>query len=463
MIFKPHDYQLDAIKFILDKRCVGIFADPGLGKTAIVLAAIKALRYIKPDLKVLIIAPLRVCYSVWPQEIKKWNQFEDINYSIIHERFNDEFYDTRSIIKSKKTIHLINPESLIKLLDELEQNPFDMLIVDESTKFKSPKAKRFKTLKKHVSFFKNRIILTGTPIPNGLLDIWSQIFIVDGGISLGLTITKYRNRYFNQVNHYSHWTYELKNGADKHIYSAISPLTKRIDTEKYTDLPNKIDNIVTVDMPKKARIHYDELENDLFTEIENESVTVQSAASAYSICHQAANGAFYKETGVKDFYHLHDEKLHALEDLIDELHGKPTLVAYNFQHDLERIQKHFKKLPYIGSGVTPKESDKIIDKWNQGEIPILLGHPASIGHGLNLQSAGNDIIWFSLTDNLENYIQFNRRIWRQGVKGQVRIHHIVAKDTVDNAIMTRLKNKDENQTSLLNALRDYRNEREIYF
>jgi SNF2 family DNA or RNA helicase len=432
-----------------------VFADPGLGKTAMVLQLIDDL-YWEGPLKVLIIAPLRVIYSVWPAEIKKWGWDIHLTHSVLHGK------GKAVRARDDSVIHLLNAENIFWHLDDLDQ--YNVLVVDESSKFKSPSSKRFKALRKHLDSFERRIILTGTPSPNSLMDLYSQTYIVDKGVSLGKNITAYRNRFFYPSHFRNFVEWQPKSGADKMIQCAIAPLVQRIDAETNLDLPELINHTIKIDLPAELQQTYDGLEKQLFAEIENEQFVLASSASAYNACRQFANGRMYKPPEPlslapkgpdRDVIQLHDLKSQALKELVGELQGKPLLVAYHYKHDLAQLREVWRKAPVIGGGTTAKEGAAIVRRWNAGEIPILLGHPQSMSHGLNLQQGGRDVAWFSLTDNLENYLQFVRRIYRQGAPGVTRVHHLIVRKTVDEAIQKRLESKDRSQRALLNALARY--------
>jgi SNF2 family DNA or RNA helicase len=453
MIFNPHPYQSAAIQFMLKHEAAGLFADPGLGKTATTLQLIKILKVLKPKLKVLIVAPLRVVYSVWQQEIRKWNNFHGLTSTKLHGK------DKAVNLAKSKDIYLINPEGLKWLLETKVK--FDVLVIDESSKFKSAKSKRFKLLKKHVDRFERRYILTGTPIPKSLEDIWSQVYILDKGAALGQYITHYRTKYFYPSG-FKNYQYEIKPGCEQKIYDLIAPLVMRIDAATHLDLPELLINRIDVELPPAAKKIYRGLKQKLTAIIEDEQHFCPSMGAAYNVCCQVANGALYDQVSdglilksLETYKCIHNEKLVALKDLIDELHGKPLLVAYRFKHDLERLRQALGDIPYIGGGVSAKKSAGIVDDWNQGRIPVLLGNPQSMAHGLNMQAGGNDVAWFGLTDNYEDYDQFIRRVFRQGVSGGVRVHHIVAKQTVDELILKRCVDKEARQQELFQALKEY--------
>lgn len=452
MIFKPHSYQADCIDFLHGTKCAGVFADPGLGKTAIVLHLLERLWWESENLKALVIAPLRVCYAVWPAEIQKWSIA--LSYQVLHG-------DGRKHIKRDVDIHILNVENIFWLLERPLE--YDVLVIDESSKFKNYSSKRFRLLKKHLLAFDRRIILTGTPAPNSLMDLYSQAYILDGGQALGRNITAYRKRFFYPTNYRNFTEWYPKNGADLAIQRQIAPLVQRIDASTHLDLPDLVYNRIEIELPPKVQKIYEGFEKQLFASIDSQSFVLINSAVAYGVCRQIANGRVYEppeplqRRSDGKVLQLHSLKVEALQELIGELQGKPLLVAYHYKHDLDQLLEAFgPDTPVIGGGVSAKRSADIIDQWNRGEIPLLLGHPQSMSHGINLQAGGNDVCWFSLTDNLEDYIQFNRRIYRQGVSGQVRIHHIIAKNTVDIAIMRRLQEKDKTQRALLNALEEYR-------
>jgi SNF2 family DNA or RNA helicase len=453
--FKPHPYQADAVKFMLANKSAGIFADPGLGKTATTLQYIRTRKLLNPNETTLIVAPLRVVYSVWQQEIQKWDNFQHLTSTKLHGARKG------SKLERDRDIYLINPEGLNWLLDKKVN--FDNLIIDESSKFKSPKAKRFKLLKKHLDRFDRRYILTGTPTPKSLEDLWSQVYILDKGDALGKYITHYRNIYFNRTGFQNFIRYELKPGADDVIYRKVAPLVMRIDAKTHLDLPELVVNEIPVKMSPTAKKVYDGLKSQLCAEIEGNMHFVPSASGAYLACCQVANGALYEQEmqgfdvkTLSTFKELHKAKVDALADLVDELQGKPVLVAYRFRHDLARLVARFgAKTPHIGGDTTARESARIVERWNRGKIPLLLGNPQSMAHGLNLQGGGNDVVWFGLTDNYEDYTQFNGRVYRQGVGGQVRVHHIITQGTVDRVMLRRCRDKEARQESLFEALKNY--------
>jgi hypothetical protein len=470
-VWKPHAYQRTAISFLLSNPRSGLFLDPGLGKTSTSLAAIKILKYAEQIKGVLMIAPLRVVYSVWPGEIDKWGNFKNLNHTILHE-------DTKpSIWGKQKDLYIINPEGLEWLHGELltglktgKKCPFNCLWIDESTKFKSHDSTRFGFVCDMLPLFKRRHIMTGTPTPKSLLDLWSQMYILDEGKTLGRNYYEFRKKYF-QSNDWNKYSWEIKDFSAEKIHELVAPMVLEMSADDYLDMPELLFNDIRVELPAKAMSHYKKMEKEFFIELDGSEVSAEAAAQASAKCHQIANGYVYEdvpegldEDEIRAFkrtrkaIYVHKAKIEALRDLIDELNGKPLLIAYHYKHDLKALRKLLgKDVPYIGSGVSPSQAKSIEADWNAGKLPILLGHPASMGHGLNLQECGNDVCFFSLTWDLELYDQFFRRIYRQGVKGnRVRVHHLIAERTTDEAMMLRLGERAREQHDLRTALKKYR-------
>lgn len=457
--FRPHPYQKAAIKFCVGQGAAGLFLDPGLGKTSIMLATYKVLRAKGLVKKMLVVAPLRPAYSVWPGEIAKWADFNGFKWALLHGPEKD------ARVRGDADIHIINPEGLAWLFSTYGRKgpllrrtgsdpwPWDMLVVDESTRFKHTNTNRFKTLRPYLRHFRRRYILTGSPAPNGLMDLFGQVFILDGGASLGGYITHYRSTYFNPTG-YGGYEWVIKPGAEKQIYEKLQPLVMRLSAEDYLDLPPLLYNTVEVDLPAKARGVYRQMEEDLVTVLESEVITAANAAAATNKCRQVANGGLYHEGGEK-WTDVHEAKVEAVQEIVEELGGKPVLIAYEYAHDLSRLHKAFPGAPHIGGGVPASRFAAIERAWNAGEIPVLLAQPQSVAHGLNLQGTAATVIWHSLTWNLEDYEQFIRRVWRQGQKERVVVHHVVAKGTVDEVVLETLQNKDRTQKSLLDSLKTY--------
>jgi len=479
--WNPHGYQKKAAKFLIEHACAALLLDPGLGKSSITLAAIKIMMKKKLINKVLIIAPLRVCTSVWPAERDKWTDFKDFRIEVLHGPKKDE------ALARDADIYVINPEGLDWLLQvektktisartgktkttlkvdlrRFKRLGFDTLVIDELTKFKNHNSGRFKALKMVHTTFGRRWGLTGSPASNGLMDLFGQCLILDEGRTLGKFITKFRMDYFNAVDE-NNFIWVPKPGAPEEIYKRLSPLALRMAADDYLDMPQLIVNNIKLEMPPGAREVYDSLEADLIAAIEDKTVVASNAAVASGKCRQVANGGIYIDPeitelgfkilkGKKEFVNLHQVKIDALEDLIEELQGEPLLVAYDFGHDLSRLQERFgKDVPYIGGGVSPKRSKQLEDAWNAGDLPLLLGHPQSMGHGLNLQERGHHVAWHSMTWDFELYDQFIRRVLRQGNKSKrVFVHHLIMEDTIDEVIYYSNKSKDRGQQALFKGL-----------
>lgn len=462
--FNPHPYQKRAIKHLLDNPHAALFLDPGLGKTAITLAGLKVLEKQGMFNGALVVAPLRVAYSVWPAEVKRWKDFRHFSVGILHGPKKDR------VAEEKHDIYVINYEGLAWLIESgtldrmVRARQIDVLVFDELSKMKNPAAKRFRAMRKHLHKFRRRIGLTGSPAPNGVMDLFGQMFMLDRGARLGQYITHFRHTYFLPKGPYD---WKPKPGTHEAIQEKIQDIALSMRAEDYLDLPPMLEVDVPVELPAKARRVYREVEKELLTSLDSgATLTASSAATALSKCKQIANGAVYLgdvdpitgvSLGEKKWEHLHDAKIDALLDLIDELQGQPLLVAYEFRHDLERLLKVLPKgTPHIGGGTRAQDAADIERRWNAGEIQVLLGHPQSIGHGLNLQHSGaGNVAWLSPTWNYELYDQFNRRLWRQGSKAdRVILHRIVARDTVDEDVLWALRHKGRVQDNLMEALKN---------
>lgn len=451
----PHAYQKKAMRFALQQTASGLFLDPGLGKTSITLGVVKVLKSEKQIRRTLVIAPLRPCHHVWPVEATDWNDFHSLRVVVLHGK------DKERNLETDADVYVINPEGLDWLCtnENMKKLKAEMLVVDESTKFKKTTGKRYKLLKRWLPTFRRRMILTGTPNPNGYMDLFGQIYLLDLGGALGQYITHFRGQYFDSTG-YGGYTWILRKGSDEQIQKAIKPLVLRLDAEDYIKMPTLMPpNNIRVDLPDKARKVYDELEEEFITQLEGNIITAKNAAVASGKCAQVANGGlYYMEDGVRSAHRLHDAKTEALVDLVEELQGSsPLLVAYEFEHDVARIHAALgKDIPVMGQGVSAKNSLEIERAWNAGELPVLLGHPASMGHGLNMQKSGNHICWYGIPWNFELYDQMIRRIRRQGSKhSKVFVHHLIARNTVDEAKLRALNSKDKTQKGLLDALRGY--------
>lgn len=446
-IFNPHDYQKDAIDFILDKEQAGLFVPVGLGKTACSLSAIKKLKHQNKIDRVLIIAPLRVCYLVWPKEIEKWENFNGLTISIAHGKNREK------ALNSNSDIVVINPDGLQFLARTIGSKKFTfkgkrwMLIVDESSNFKNSSSARFKLLKRMTYNFERKIILTATPAPNGLLQLWSQVFVLDDGERLGKSFSAYRSRYFYQSD-YMGYIYAPYDWAEDKIYEKINDLIMHKSSDEL-DLPERIDNFIPVDIGDKARVFYEKMKKDMMIQLGDKLVTAVNAAVVAGKLKQIANGGIYDEDG--NTLDIHDEKTKAVKEIVESLAGRPLLVFYEYNHDLSRLKKAFPSARVLGNKA--EDLDSLVNDWNNSLIPILLIQVASGSHGLNLQGSDcHDVVWYSLPYDRELYVQACGRVHRQGVKNSVTIHHIVGQKTIDERIVDVLKNKEKVETDLLMAL-----------
>jgi SNF2 family DNA or RNA helicase len=460
---------------LLEHAAAALFLDPGLGKTSITLAAVKVLRQRKLLSKVLLVAPLRVCHSVWPGEVEKWSDFGSLRVVVLHGKHKEELLETEA------DIYVINPEGLDWLLDAKKTRTprgktkvevdvrrfkafgFDTLVVDELSKFKHTNTNRFKAMKLVLSTFGRRWGLTGSPAANGLLDLFGQCYVLDQGRTLGPYISHYRMKYF--LPGYDGFSWNLREGADEEIYERVRPLALRMAAEDYLDMPAVIENNIKVQLPDSVMRTYLEIEKDFVAKLESGRVKAANAAAASMKCRQVASGGIYLDQEVKalvklpkserEWVDLHEAKLDALEELTEELQGSPLMVAYDFEHDLARLHERFgDTTPHIGGGVDTKKAKKIEEAWNAGDIPLLLVQPASAAHGLNLQGACNHVAWHTLTWDFELYDQLIRRVRRQGQKERrVFVHHIMASGTIDEVILMVLKSKDRGQQALFTALK----------
>ena len=444
MKYKPHNYQTYATNFILEHPEAAVFLDMGLGKSVITLTAIRELCLNRFEVgKVLVIAPLRVARDTWSTEIHKWDHLKGLTYSIVIGTVDER----KSALKKKAHIYLINRENVSWLIEESGfPFDFDMVVIDELSSFKSYQAKRFRSLLKVRPTVKRIVGLTGTPSSNGLMDLWAEFRVLDLGKRLGRFITHYRNTYFqpDKRNGMVIYSYKPLPGAEDAIYDQISDMTISMKAVDHLDMPECIFNEVKVTLSPDERLKYDTLRDDLILSIGDNDIDAANAASLSNKLSQMANGAVYGDDRI--VHNIHDHKLDALEDLIEAANGKPVLVAYWFKHDLERIKARFK--------VREIKTSKDITDWNDGKIPVAVIHPASAGHGLNLQAGGSTLIWFGLTWSLELYQQTNARLWRQGQKSAtVVIHHILTEDTIDELILKALHKKEKSQNALIDAVR----------
>lgn len=442
MKYKPHNYQQFATDFILNQSICCLMLDMGLGKTVITLTALWQLALDSFDVsRVLVIAPKRVAEDTWPKELAKWEHLSGLTSSLVL----GSAAERKAALQRKAFLYIINRENVAWLVKNHYWD-FDMVVIDELSSFKSNKAERFKAMKKVRPMVTRIVGLTGTPAPNTLLDLWPQMYLMDMGQRLGRFIGGFRDRFFlpDKRNREIIYSYKPREGAEDAIYALISDICISMKAADYLDMPERIDNRIEVSMSPKERKLYDDFQKDMVLSIDDEELDAANAASLSNKLLQMANGAVYGED--KKVLPIHDRKLDALEDLVEAANGKPLLVAYWYKHDLQRIKARFKNARCI-------DTAKDIDDWNVGQIPLALIHPASAGHGLNLQDGGCTIIWFGLTWSLELYQQLNARLWRQGQKHTVVIHHIITKGTHDEDVMRALENKDTRQSALIEAVR----------
>lgn len=447
MKFTPHKYQEMAIEKIYETPKVGLFLDMGLGKTVITLTAIEDLMYNRFEIgKVLVIAPLRVAEDTWSRESEKW---EHLNHLRISKILGPPAARRKALAK-EADIYIINRENVVWLTNELSgvgnEWDFDMVVIDELSSFKSSKAQRFRALKKYITRSERVIGLTGTPAPNGLIDLWSQIYLLDGGERLGKTVSGFRERYFmpNQRNATTIFNYKPKDGAESSINEKIEDICVSMKAEDWLEMPERIDTVQTVKLSPKEKKEYEKFEQESYLEFMEGEVTAASAAALTNKLLQYSNGALYLPDG--GYVKTSDKKLEVLEELVDTSSGKPILCFYSYKHDYERILKKF-------SFARKLKDSNDIQEWNEGKIPLLLAHPAGAGHGLNLQSGGNIIVWFGLTWSLELYQQANARLYRQGQQNAVIIHHLITEGTADERVLNSLQGKEDVQEGLLQALK----------
>ena len=442
-----HTPRLSAICKCIYRKALNISNILGyglrLGKTVLTLTALNNLLFDSFEIhKILIIAPLRVARDTWPSEIEKWDHLKDLKYSVA---LGSE-KERKAAFMIKADIYIINREN-VKWLVEDSSLPFDFdtLIIDELSSFKNHQAKRFRSLMKVRPKIKRIVGLTGTPASNGLIDLWAEFRLLDMGQRIGRFIGKYRDDYFvpDKRNQQVIFSYKPKPGAEEEIYKKISDITISMKGSDYIKLPELVINEVQVNLSEKEMKIIDDMKKELVTKIKDDEITASNAAALSTKLLQMANGAVYGEAG--EVINIHERKLDALEDLIESANGKPVLISYWFKHDMKRISERF--------SVETLDSADSIKRWNKGEIPVAIIHPASAGHGLNLQTGGSTLIWFGLTWSLELYQQTNARLWRQGQKDTVVIHHIISKGTIDERVMKALENKGNTQAALIDAVK----------
>ena len=435
-----HEYQRKAIAFIKEKKRCFLCIDMGLGKTVSALTAIKDLSDSFAVSKVLVVSPLRVATSVWPKEPSNWQHLKDMRVSVVTGSERQRL----AALQADADIYSINRENVVWLVEHFKKKwPFDCVVIDESSSFKNPSAKRFRALKRVLPFTEYMVLLTGTPSPNSLLDLWPQCYLVDYGMALGRTVTGYKQRFFEQD--YMGYNYTIREGAADQVHNLIRPFTLSMSAKDYLELPECINLIEKVQLPKRTLADYAEFEKELLLEIDDDEIEAINAAALANKLLQWCNGAIYTDEH-KNWKELHTAKLDALAEII-ECNDEPILVAYNYKTDLARLRERFP------DAVALDKDPETIERWNRGEIKLLLAHPASAGHGLNLQKGGSLAVWFGLNWSLELYQQFNKRLDRQGQQKPVRIIHLVAEGCIDERVMSVIESKDLTQRALLDALK----------
>lgn len=450
----------------MERAAAALFLDPGLGKTSITYAAILSLKRAGVFEGAIVLAPLRPATQTWPSEAREWVEFNELDVVVLHGKHKD------ALVSERHDVYVLNYEGLAWLINNghlkrlLANRWVDTLVFDELSKMKnaSKKAVRRKLLWSYLPRFSRRWGLTGSPASNGLMNLFGQVNVLDLGAAFGPYITHFRNMFFTPV---SEWKWALKEGAEDLIYRRIAPLALRMAAEDYITMPQELLHDIKIELPPEARAAYDDMEDQMLTIIDNELLSAGSAGAVYGKCCQIATGAVYKANvdpvtgepragGKREWYNMHDEKLDALEDLIDELQGQQILVGYGYGHDIEKIKHRFgKDVPHIGSGVSVKQAQRWEAAWNAGDIPFMFGHPASMGHGLNLQKGhARHIGWYTLTPDFELYDQFNRRLRRRGNEAShVTIHRFIAARTVEAwGVAPSLGRKFRTQDGMFKAL-----------
>jgi SNF2 family DNA or RNA helicase len=471
----PHKYQKKTVKYMLEHACAGVFAQPGMGKTSMTLAALTFLFKKKLINKVLIIAPLRVAYTVWPGEVEKYNDFKHLLVEVLHGPGKD------AALKRDADIYVINPAGLDWLLGSekskgasgrtsvkvniaaFKKLGFDVLVIDELTAFKNTNSNRFKAMRQVIGTFGRRFGLTGSPAANGLEGLFGQCYMLDQGNALGQYVTHFRTKYFNP--HPSGFGHVIKENGAEQIYERLNPLVIQLQAEDHLELPQLVENNIYVELPAAARKIYGMLEDDLFAMVGENAIVATNAAVATGKCRQVAGGALFLTpevtdlgfkilTGKREWVDIHSEKMTALEDLVEELQGSPLLCFYEFKHELERLRTKFPTAVFAADYKMEKFRD-LETKWNSGTIPLMFGHVQSMAHGLNLQGAGNNVCFYSLPWDKEGHEQAIQRVLRQGNKSKrVFVHNIIAHNTIDMTILYLLRSKAKGQSALFSALKE---------
>lgn len=446
MQYNPHSYQQRATDLVVSKKSVGLFLDMGLGKTVITLTAVNELIYDRFEVsRVLVIAPKRVAEDTWTREHKKWDHLRELRISKV---LGTAAQRLRAL-EQDADVYVIGRDNVVWLVDHYSKKkhwPFDMIVIDELSSFKNPQAKRFRALRKILGVTQRVVGLTGTPSPNGLMDLWAQVYLLDRGERLGRTIGAYREKYFRAGarNGYVVYKWEPLKGAKEQIEEKISDICVSMSAADYLTLPERIDNVIPVKLTDAEMELYKRMEQDQLLQIEDSDVVALNAAAVMTKLLQIANGSVYSMDGT--VVNIHDAKLEALQEIIDTT-DSPVLVFYSFKHDLDKILEAV-------SGARVLNGPEDIRDWNDGKVRVLLAHPASVGYGLNLQEGGHTIVWYGLTWSLELYQQANARLYRQGQEKPVIIHHLIAEGTVDEQAMAALQAKDTSQAALLAALKE---------
>ena len=446
MQYIPHSYQQRATDLVVSKKSVGLFLDMGLGKTVITLTAVNELIYDRFEVsRVLVIAPKRVAEDTWTREHKKWDHLRELRISKV---LGTAAQRLRAL-EQDADVYVIGRDNVVWLVDHYSKKkhwPFDMIVIDELSSFKNPQAKRFRALRKILGVTQRVVGLTGTPSPNGLMDLWAQVYLLDRGERLGRTIGAYREKYFRAGarNGYVVYKWEPLKGAKEQIEEKISDICVSMSAADYLTLPERIDNVIPVKLTDAEMELYKRMEQDQLLQIEDSDVVALNAAAVMTKLLQIANGSVYSMDGT--VVNIHDAKLEALQEIIDTT-DSPVLVFYSFKHDLDKILEAV-------SGARVLNGPEDIRDWNDGKVRVLLAHPASVGYGLNLQEGGHTIVWYGLTWSLELYQQANARLYRQGQKKPVIRHHLIAEGTVDEQAMAALQAKDTSQAALLAALKE---------
>ncbi len=441
MIYTPDPYQVRMEQFALKNPCCALWLDMGLGKTVITLSIIEW--YVRLGMgPVLVIAPLRVVETTWPEEIHKWNHTRHLKVAELHGPRSAR----QKALKVKADVYLTNRENTVWLVRAVRKRwPWPTVVLDESSSFKNPSAQRFRALRHMRPYYQRMIQLSGTPAPNGLMDLWTQIYLLDGGERLGATVTEYRQRYFDRD--YAGFGYVLKPWAADAIHDKIKDITVSLSAKDYLDLPDIVESEITVRLPRAAQTVYQKAQDEFVLELQKEIIEIASAGVLVNKCLQITNGALYhSETPTWDV--LHDAKLDALEEILDNV-GGPVLVGYNFKSDAIRIQDRFPHAREL-----KKSLPETMRAWNRGELPLVIAHPASSGMGLNLQHGGHILVWFGCNWSLELVRQFNARLHRRGQTKPVFIYYLIAKGTVDDDVMKAVAHKDWTQKQLLNAVKE---------